>query len=143
MYETLCAGGHTVGVAHCSSLEKRLYNFNGTGNGDPNMEATFARKLRKSCPKNASVEVKVNLDQNVLSAFVVDNEYYRQLLMGRGVLPVDQELTKDARTRTRVVDLAFSKDFAAEFGRALVKLSEIDVLTDDQGEIRRSCRYVN
>lgn len=107
------------------------------------MEATFARKLRKSCPKNASVEVKVNLDQNVLSAFVVDNEYYRQLLMGRGVLPVDQELTKDARTRTRVVDLAFSMDFAAEFGRALVKLSEIDVLTDDQGEIRRSCRYVN
>ncbi|XXG55227.1 hypothetical protein AAC387_Pa03g2941 [Persea americana] len=139
----LLLGGHTVGVAHCSLFQDRLYNYQGTGQRDPNMSLLLAVTLGLRCPKNASVDNTANLDQNPLSALVVDNDYYKQLLLRRGVLQIDQALAMDARTRPTVASLAFRSDFTSQFAEAMIKLGAVEVLTDEQGQIRRSCRSVN
>ena len=74
----------------------------------------------------------------------MDNSFYRQILGGRGVLQIDQEIALDSRTRGIVKKLAANnQDFNIKFGKAMVKMGAIQVLTGTKGEIRRSCRVVN
>lgn len=134
-------GGHTVGVAHCSQFQDRLYNFQNTGKPDPTMDPALVSSLRSSCPRKSKVDNTVNLDQNSLSALIVDQSYYRQLLARRGVLQIDQELAVDRLTNTTVTMIASSLDFQAKFGEAMVKLGALQ--SGLPGEIRGSCRAVN
>ncbi|KAH6789765.1 root hair specific 18 [Perilla frutescens var. frutescens] len=138
-------GGHTVGVTHCSFIEDRLYNFQGTGEADPSMDATLLRELRLRCPENANliVDSTVNLDQNSLSSKLVDNSYYRQISMYRGILQIDQDLALDSLSSSTVAAIARGFDFNERFGQAMIKLGTVQVLTATQGQIRRSCRAIN
>ncbi|CAI9761564.1 unnamed protein product [Fraxinus pennsylvanica] len=136
-------GGHTVGVAHCSLFQDRLYNFQNTGKPDPTMDTTLLNTLKKRCPQNSTVDSPVNLDQNPLSSMTVDNSYYRQIILHRGILQIDQELALDPLTNPTVAAIAKGFDFSTRFGQALVKLGAVEVLTGAQGEIRRSCRAIN
>lgn len=139
IYLTINAGGHTVGVAHCSLFIDRLYNFNNTGKPDPTMDTTLLSTLRARCPKNATVDNTANLDQNPLSSLTVDNSYFKQILMRRGVLQIDQELALDPLSSPTVNTIAKGSGFSAGFAQAMVKLGAVQVLTGKQGEIRRVC----
>lgn len=122
---------------------------------DPTMDPILLAKLRQRCPQTATVDNTANLDQNPNSAFVVDNSYYQQILMRRGVLQIDQELAFDPRTMGTVVNAArggfnfpttfssYQQNFTTKFAQAMVKLGAVQVLTGSQGEIRKSCRVVN
>ncbi|XP_058005243.1 peroxidase 60-like [Hevea brasiliensis] len=136
-------GGHTVGVAHCSLFQDRLYNFQNTGNPDPTMDTTLLSMLRQRCPQNSDGTNSTFLDQNPSSSFTVDNSFYQQILLHKGILQVDQELALDPITQSTVAAIADSTDFSYNFGQAMVKLGAVQVLTGNQGEIRRSCRSVN
>ncbi|KAL6199526.1 hypothetical protein ACLB2K_029310 [Fragaria x ananassa] len=136
-------GGHTIGVAHCSLFEDRLYNFKSTGRPDPTMDSSLLQKLRSICPQNSASSRTANLDQNVTSAFTVDNSFYKQILAGKGVLQIDQELAFDPKTKPTVTTIASSSSFSEKFGQAMVKLGAVGVLTRTEGEIRQSCRAVN
>ncbi|OAY38220.1 peroxidase 60 [Manihot esculenta] len=136
-------GGHTVGLTHCSFFQDRLYNFQDTGKPDPTMDATLLSMLRQRCPQNSAGTNTTFLDQNPSSSFTVDNSFYQQILMHKGVLQVDQELALDPITKSIVATIANGKDFSYNFGRAMVKLGAVQVLTGNQGEIRRDCRSVN
>ncbi|KAK6163526.1 hypothetical protein DH2020_000390 [Rehmannia glutinosa] len=136
-------GGHTVGVTHCSLIMDRLYNFQNTGKPDPTMDSSLLTTLRQRCPQNASVDNTVNLDQNPLSSMTVDNSYYRQIVMNRGILKFDQELALDPLSKPTVGAIANGFDFSTRFGQAMIKLGAVDVLTGKQGEIRSSCRTIN
>lgn len=138
------AGGHTVGVAHCSVFQNRLYNFQNTGQPDPTMNSTLLNKLRNICPQNSSSNNTTNLDQNPASSFIVDKSYYQKLLLHNGILlQVDQELALDSITKSTVATIANSNDFSLKFSQAMINLGAVQVLTGTQGEIRRSCRAVN
>ncbi|CAI9105657.1 OLC1v1004635C1 [Oldenlandia corymbosa var. corymbosa] len=141
---TYLLGAHTVGVANCSFFQYRLYDFNGTGQPDPTMSPDLVTSLRSRCPKDATFENAANLDQNRTSIFTVDNSYYNQLKMHRGVLQIDQELTSHPNT-TGIVDIAAESttDFQNLFSSAMVNLGAVEVLTGSQGEIRTFCRAVN
>ncbi|KAG9452479.1 hypothetical protein H6P81_005383 [Aristolochia fimbriata] len=140
----LLLGGHTVGIAHCSLFQNRLYNFQNTGKPDPTMDPELAAELMKRCPLNASVDNTVNLDQNSSSALEVDDSFYGQILARRGILQIDQALALHPLTRPTVEFLSTDPNFALRFGDAMAKLSAVDVVTDvDRGQIRRSCRAVN
>lgn len=139
----MATGGHTVGTAHCSFFSDRLYNFDGTGGPDPTMDSLLVATLRLRCPQNASDDSTVNLDQNILSSNVVDNSYYRQILMKRGVLKIDQSLALDSATRDIVKSVANGFSFSSQFNNAMIKMGAIEVLTGTNGEIRNSCRAVN
>ncbi|PIN20733.1 Peroxidase [Handroanthus impetiginosus] len=139
----LLLGGHTVGVAHCPLFQDRLYNFQNTGKPDPTMDPKLLASLRARCPQNANVNNTVNLDQNPFSSMTVDNSYYRQIVLNRGILQIDQELALDPLSKSTVAAIANGFDFSKKFGEAMIKLGGVEVLTGDQGEIRSSCRAVN
>lgn len=136
-------GSHTVGVAHCSSFKDRLYNFTGTGKPDPAMNPLLLRSLKHQCPQNAKVDNTANLDQNLPSSTIIDNSYYQQILMNKGVVQFDQVMSSHHLTKPTVTALAAGPDFSKIFGEAVAKMSNIEVLTDMEGEIRYSCRARN
>ncbi|KAK3443767.1 hypothetical protein EUGRSUZ_B03840 [Eucalyptus grandis] len=138
----LLLGGHTIGVTHCSLFQDRLYNFQSTGKPDPTMDPSLASALRSTCPNpQTNVDNIVNLDQNPLSASIVDNSFYKQILSHRGILQIDQEIALDGQTKDIVGAIAGGLDFSARFGQAMVKLGALQ--NGSPGEIRQSCRAIN
>ncbi|GLU20846.1 hypothetical protein SLE2022_370250 [Rubroshorea leprosula] len=136
-------GAHSVGVTRCSSIKHRLYNYKKTGKPDPTIDPFLANLLRSICPRNSTVDNIVSLDQMPLGPLILDNSYYKQLMVNRGILQIDQELATKPCTRKVVRKLATSFDFPAQFRAAMVKLGAIEVLTGKQGEVRRHCRAKN
>ncbi|PHT36939.1 Peroxidase 60 [Capsicum baccatum] len=134
-------GGHTVGIAHCSLFQDRLYNFNNTGGPDPNMSKWLLFGLRMKCPRGASFDNIAPLD--VRTPSLVDNSFFEQIQRGNGVLQIDQQIALDELTKGIVDGIVKDPDFYTKFGEAMVKLGRVEVLTDEQGEVRTSCRVVN
>ncbi|XP_059281402.1 peroxidase 60-like [Lycium ferocissimum] len=130
-------GGHTVGITHCSLFQDRLYNFNNTGGPDPTMSKWLLFGLRMKCPRGSSFDNIVPLD--VMTPSLVDNSFFQQIQRGNGVLQIDQQIALDPLTK----DIVKGADFDTKFGEAMVKLGRVEVLTDAQGEVRKSCRAVN
>ncbi|KAJ1423890.1 Secretory peroxidase [Sesbania bispinosa] len=134
------SGGHTLGFSHCSSFEARLHNFSSFHDIDPSMNTEFALDLRKKCPRpNNNGDAGQFLDS---TASVFDNDYYKQLLTGKGVFNSDQSLVGDYRTRWIVE--AFARDqslFFKEFATSMLKLG--NVRGSENGEVRLNCRIVN
>ncbi|KAJ8647125.1 hypothetical protein MRB53_000148 [Persea americana] len=141
-------GGHTIGTSACQFFRYRLYNFTTTGNGaDPTISPAFLSQLRALCPQNGDGSKRVVLDTGSGTTF--DVSYFKNLMNGRGVLESDQKLWTDASTKTYVqrfvgpVRGLGGLRFGVEFGRSMVKMSNIEVKTGTQGEIRRVCSAVN
>ncbi|CAI0544947.1 unnamed protein product [Linum tenue] len=137
------SGAHSIGRARCSSFSDRLYNFNGTQAQDPTLDRNYAASLRATCPVNGGSDPTVAMDPATPNR--LDNRYYAELRAGRGLLTTDQTLAESPATRG-YVDVnarSYGVAWAAKFGRAMVKMGSIDVLTGNQGEIRRSCSLVN
>ncbi|KAG2705145.1 hypothetical protein I3760_05G038700 [Carya illinoinensis] len=136
------AGGHTIGTAACRLFSYRLYNFTTSGNGaDPTIDPTFLPQLRALCPQNGDGTRRVGLDPGSQNRF--DTSYFYNLMKGRGVLESDQKLWTDASTKTFVKRFLGVTAFNVEFGRSMVKMSNIDVKTGTQGEIRKICSAIN
>ncbi|KAL0460042.1 UNVERIFIED_CONTAM: Peroxidase 60 [Sesamum latifolium] len=137
-----CADIIVIATRDAVALD-RLYNFQKTGKPDPTMDSTLLTALRARCPQNTTVDNTANLDQNPLSSMTVDNSYYRQIILHRGILQIDQELALDPLSKQTVTAIANGFDFSTRFGQAMIKLGAVQVLTGKQGEIRRSCRATN
>ncbi|KAJ3681742.1 hypothetical protein LUZ60_014315 [Juncus effusus] len=136
-------GAHTVGATYCSTINDRLYNYQGSGNPDPTMDGWYVSVLQTYvCPSDSWSDNLVFLD-DPWSWLQVDNSYYRQILGNKGTLPIDQALANDGSTNGIVQFLAYSDAFLGLFTQALVKLGGVEVLTGDQGEIRSVCNSVN
>lgn len=104
------------------------------------MNAEFANKLRNKCPKPNKNRDAGQLLDSTASSF--DNNYYKQVVAGKGVFGSDQALLGDYRTRWIVE--AFARDqglFFKEFQASMVKLGNVGVI--ENGEVRVKCRVVN
>ncbi|XP_065854681.1 peroxidase 57-like [Euphorbia lathyris] len=135
-------GAHTVGVAHCSFFQDRLSNFQGTGAPDSSMDPALVANFTRICSSSANADPSVNLDQS--TGFVFDNAFYRQLLLKRGVLEIDQGLALDRSSGGIVSGFARDSDgFKQSFGNAMVKLGNVQVLEGNAGQIRKNCRVFN
>uniref|UniRef100_A0A7C9E587 Peroxidase n=1 Tax=Opuntia streptacantha TaxID=393608 RepID=A0A7C9E587_OPUST len=135
-------GGHSVGVAHCSFFQDRLSNFLGTGGPDPTMDQNLVSTLKGTCGSNPNVDPTAFLDQN--TSFVLDNQYYNQILNNKGLLQIDQELALDKSSSKMVSNLAANNAlFGQSFAKAMIKMGNIQVLEGNAGEIRKNCRVVN
>lgn len=134
-------GGHTIGTAGCATFRNRLFNST-TGPADPTIDPTFLAQLQTQCPQNGDASVRVDLDTG--SATTFDTSYFNNLSRGRGVLQSDQVLWTDPATRPIVQQLMSPRStFNGDFARAMVRMSNIGVLTAASGEIRRVCSAVN
>ncbi|KAL2944311.1 Peroxidase 57 [Bienertia sinuspersici] len=135
-------GCHTVGISNCVFFQDRLYE--GTSQFDPNMDPNLRRQLIPTCPKDTRSNNFTFLDQNPQSSDIFDNSFFDQILKQRGILPIDQALANDPQTRGFVLQFARNADlFNDRLATVMVKLQALEVLTGNQGEIRRVCSKVN
>nr|GEV98781.1 peroxidase N1-like [Tanacetum cinerariifolium] len=140
----ILVGGHTIGTAACALFSYRLYNFNNTNAPDPDINQAFLPQLRALCPNGGGRLRRVALDTGSVNNF--GNSFYDNLRTGRGVIESDAKLWSDRRTQRFVQGFFGGRSgsrFNAEFGRAMVKMGNIEVKTGTQGEIRRVCTATN
>ncbi|XP_050291226.1 peroxidase 17-like [Quercus robur] len=133
------SGTHSIGQARCFSIMFRLYNQSGTGRPDPAIEPKYREKLNKLCPTNVDQNVTGDLDA---TPRVFDNQYFKDLVAGRGFLNSDQTLYTFTQTRSSVK--LFSKDQSVFFKAVVNGMLKLgDLQSNQRGEIRRNCRVVN
>ena len=133
------AAGHTVGLAHCGTFSGRL---RGPSAPDPTLDRGYAARLQAECPANVDPRAAVAMDPVTPEAF--DNQYFRNLQAGKGLLASDQVLFTDRRSRPTVnLFAANSTAFQEAFVAAMAKLGRIGLKTGSDGEIRRVCTAVN
>ncbi|GAQ82752.1 peroxidase [Klebsormidium nitens] len=133
----ILSGAHTFGKAHCSNVVDRLLPV------DPTLDPALAQNLTQQCnPRVNDPTITVPLDVATNATF--DNQYYKNLLQGRGVLASDEVLAHDNRTVKLVQRMATNeRAFFKNFSHAWVRMSMIGVKTGQEGEIRRNCGVVN
>ncbi|OAE30255.1 hypothetical protein AXG93_2956s1060 [Marchantia polymorpha subsp. ruderalis] len=137
------AGAHTIGRSHCNGILPHLYNFTGKDDvtdTDPAMDKEFSVLLKTLCPQgNRTNTIFIDSTANHF-----DRLYYKNVLGGRGVFMTDSALITDPGSK-KVVRLFAkrSSTFFSEFADAMVKMGNLGVLTGTQGEIRRTCQFVN
>ncbi|KAE9604463.1 hypothetical protein Lal_00031912 [Lupinus albus] len=140
-------GAHTIGQTECRFFSYRLYNFTTTGNSDPTINQASLSQLQTLCPKNGNGLTKVPLDKDSPAKF--DVSFFKNVRDGNGVLESDQRLWGDSATRSVVQSYAgiirglLGYRFDQEFPKAMIKLSNIEVKTGTQGEIRKICSKFN
>nr|GMD23111.1 peroxidase A2-like [Ipomoea batatas] len=138
------SGAHTFGRASCAVFVHRLYNFSGTGNPDPTIDATYLETLRGICPEGGNGGVVANLDPSTPNGF--DSNYFTNLQNNQGLLQTDQELFSTAGADTVAIVNRFGNsqsEFFDSFAQSMIRMGNISPLTGNQGEIRADCRRVN
>ncbi|MFS7978881.1 putative peroxidase [Helianthus anomalus] len=139
-------GGHTIGTAACAVFSYRLYNFNNTNRPDPDINPSFLPQLRALCPNGGNALRRVALDTGSVNSF--GGSFYANLKYGRGVIESDAKLWSDPTTQRFVQRFLGYRGlhgliFDVEFGRAMVKMGNVEVKTGKRGEIRRVCTATN
>ncbi|MBA0736250.1 hypothetical protein Gogos_009817, partial [Gossypium gossypioides] len=142
------SGAHSIGVSHCSSFSNRLYSFNATHAQDPSLDPNYAAFLKTKCPPPTSAvgaggdPTTVPLDS--VTPNRLDNKYYTELRRRRGLLTSDQTLMDSSLTSALVLNnVRHGAAWAKKFGKSMVRMGSLDVLTGAQGEIRRICSAPN
>ncbi|KAF0918969.1 hypothetical protein E2562_027515 [Oryza meyeriana var. granulata] len=136
------SGSHTIGRAQCASFAgDRLYNYSGEGKQDPSLNTTYAPELRKACvPGDPFDETYVEMDPG--SPYTFDLSYYRDVYSKRGLFLSDQALLDDRWTREYVERMASAdstEEYFRDYSKAMTNMGRIEVLTGDNGEIRKVC----
>ncbi|KAF8399755.1 hypothetical protein HHK36_015626 [Tetracentron sinense] len=144
------SGAHSIGAAHCFTFDYRLYNFNSTESQrqDPSIDVLYAYFLKLGCPEPGTPVAENSRGTTVpldsISPATLDNMYYMGLMAQRGLLASDQALANDPNTRKFVREMALNPvKWSKKFGKAMIRLGRVDVLTRKKGEIRNYCRLVN
>ncbi|KAF4362608.1 hypothetical protein F8388_011435 [Cannabis sativa] len=141
------SGSHTMGQARCASFRQRAYDVDFFHEQFDRYKryTTFRRILRSICPASGKDHRLAPLDLVTPAQF--DNHYFHNLLQGKGLLGSDTVLiSQDHEGIILKQVLAYASDeklFFDSFVESMVKMSNINVLTGNQGEIRRNCRFVN
>ncbi|KAH7569735.1 hypothetical protein ACOSP7_013408 [Xanthoceras sorbifolium] len=133
-------GAHTVGRATCGRIQDRIYNYNGTGEADKSIDKQFLNYLTRKCRWASEY---VDLDPITPNKF--DAIYFKNILdKNMGLLATDQALTSSISTLKLVSAFVNSPAlFDYQFGASMTKLSKVNVLTGDEGEVRTNCNFVN
>lgn len=138
------SGAHTIGIAHCNSFSRRLYNFTGRGDQDPALDSEYATNLKANkCRSIRDNTTKVEMDPG--SARTFDLSYYSLLLKRRGLFVSDSALTTSSTTNTFITQLVQGSqtNFFSQFAKSMEKMGRINVKTGSSGEIRKVCAFVN
>ncbi|KAL3849628.1 hypothetical protein ACJIZ3_011510 [Penstemon smallii] len=140
------SGAHSIGVSQCQTFSNRLYSFNATHAQDPSLDPKFATFLKSKCPnsENSKKGQTIRLNLDVVTPNKLDNQYFKNLKKNRGLLASDQVLETSGITSKLVAKYVNNPNLWAEdYAAAMVQMGSIDVLTGNQGEIRKNCRIVN
>ncbi|KAK9079298.1 hypothetical protein SSX86_000969 [Deinandra increscens subsp. villosa] len=133
-------GAHSVGRVHCANIVDRLYPT-----VDPTLDPNYAEYLKGRCPHPKPDPNAVEYSRNDLQTpMTLDNMYYKNIMNNKGLLLVDQQLILSPVTSSFVENMAADNGyFHKQFSRALLTLSENNPLSEEFGEVRKDCRFVN
>ncbi|KAI3895244.1 hypothetical protein MKX03_020593 [Papaver bracteatum] len=138
------SGAHTIGIAHCGVISRRLFNFTGKGDTDPSIEPAYAEILKSKCTTNNKPSSGNIVEMDPNSSIIFDNHYYINLNENKGAFQSDAALLTDSFSATLAKEFENGKTFLANFAKSMVNMGAMEVLTGkDQGEIRKQCRFVN
>ncbi|XP_057512691.1 peroxidase 4-like [Actinidia eriantha] len=131
------SGSHTIGQARCILFRSRIYN-------ETNIDASFAKTRQGTCPNSTGSgdDNLAPLDLQTPNFF--DNNYFKNLIVQKGLLHSDQVLHDGGSTDSLVE--TYSKNpstFSSDFAAAMIKMGDISPLTGSNGEIRKECSKVN
>ena len=110
------------------------------------MDPSLAKELKAKCPSPPSSGNGPNptVPFDVLTPDKLDNKYYKDLNNHHGLLTSDQTLLSSSATVGIVRNNARNDAaWANKFATGMVKMGSIDVLTGEQGEVRKNYRVVN
>lgn len=134
-----------MGKARCLSFRQRIYDASTIHHDHYKRYTTFRRILSSICPESGHDNEFAPLDLMTPARF--DNHYYINILQGEGLLISDNVLvTQDPEGEIIEQVWAFASNqelFFDSFANSMVKMGNINVLTGNEGEIRRNCRFVN
>ncbi|XP_066320516.1 peroxidase 2-like [Miscanthus floridulus] len=132
------SGAHTVGRSHCSSFVPDRLAV------PSDINAGFANFLRRRCPANPAPANDPTVNQDIVTPNALDNQYYKNVLAHKVLFTSDAALLTTPATAKMVGDNANIPGWWEDkFKKAFVKMSQIEVKTRNQGEIRKYCRAVN
>ncbi|KAG7643627.1 hem peroxidase superfamily [Arabidopsis suecica] len=140
------SGAHTIGIAHCGVFGRRLLNFTGKGDTDPSLNPSYASFLKSECSdKSLRLNPSAVVGMDPTGPLAFDSGYFVSLLKNKGLFTSDAALLTDPSAAHIASVFQNSGAFLAQFGRSMIKMSSIKVLTlgDQGGEIRKNCRLVN
>ncbi|KAM7252984.1 hypothetical protein ACFE04_025602 [Oxalis oulophora] len=130
------SGGHTLGLSQCRHFRTRIYN-------DTDILPSYAKSLQKLCPSTVG-DGDFNLTKLDATPNKFDGSYFTNILREKALLHSDQVLINGNSTKKFVETYNINpKAFSDDFKKSMVKMGDIGVLTGNQGEIRRKCRFVN
>ncbi|KAF8032777.1 hypothetical protein BT93_D1617 [Corymbia citriodora subsp. variegata] len=140
------SGSHTMGKARCLSFRQGIYEESTERRYDYFQRyTTFYDTLRSICPETGSDNRLASLDY--VTPFFFDNHYFLNILQGRGLLPSDNALINEDHEGVilrHVWTYASDREaFFHAFANSVVKMGNINVLAGSEGEIRRTCRFIN
>ena len=134
----MAAGAHSVGRAHCGAFQNRL-----TPTVDPTLNPAYAKFLNRSCPITNGVTSLNEVFLDVTTPTRLDEVYYKNLQVNKGLLTSDQNLMNDTTTKPIVDQNAYFGVFAPRFVSAMIAMGNINVKTGTEGNIRLNCRKFN
>ncbi|KAG6556557.1 hypothetical protein Mapa_001496 [Marchantia paleacea] len=137
-----CAGAHTIGETKCGVIHNRLYNNSGPDGVDPTLNATYAAELKIQCPFRTNFFKRVPMDPtNHYNTF--DTNYFKNLQHHKGLFKSDAALVSNVKGRALVSLQTSTSRFFLDFGAAMEKMINTEILKAPQGEIRTNCRRTN
>ncbi|KAL5220418.1 hypothetical protein ABZP36_025131 [Zizania latifolia] len=131
----ILSGAHTIGRSNCTSFFQRNRDRLASGTISPAYQAL----LEVLCsPPVATTDIDVS------TPTVLDNNYYKLLPLKLGLFFSDDQLIRDDKLVPLVNAFAANETLWKErFAAAMIKMGNIEVLTENAGDIRLNCNFVN
>lgn len=108
------------------------------------MDPSLVRQLKQTCPQSPITNNTTPLNQDSTNNNTLNNRFYGELLGNRGLLAVDQALSRDPASSTIVTKLSQNRAlFDIRTAQVMIKLQAVEVLIGDQGGIRKTCGNIN
>lgn len=112
------SGAHSIGRAHCVSVKSDS-------------------PLRAACEGGRTFSLDPTPER-------WDNAYYANVVNQQGVMSSDQTLFDSSGTRPEtMLNAALDTTWQLRFSQVIVRMGAIGVRSGPDGEVRRSCRFVN
>jgi peroxidase len=109
---------------------------------DPLLDTQYISRLRTKCTLTDNTTL-VEMDPGSFKTF--DTSYYKLVAKGRGLFQSDASLLANGFTKDYVFKHAngWKSEFFEDFAVSMIKMGNIEVLTGNQGEIRKKCYVAN
>ncbi|CAA2976665.1 peroxidase 57-like [Olea europaea subsp. europaea] len=129
-------GAHSIGIAHCANIIERFWDQQKRKEIEPGYHGAVGF----SCGNDPEQIFPFD----TLTEYKMDSHFYKQVLNKRALIESDQNMARDPQTANIMKTLADDQEgWFGKFIKTIIKLGEIEVLTGDQGEIRKQCRAFN